>query len=104
MITPLHIVAALPVKFWYPKQFSLMWFSITNVLIDIEVLYYMSLLEWPIHRFFHSLVGVTIIGVVCFILSMFLKHKKLPSFLFFVDPKTAKNNIIAGKKINNLKL
>ena len=32
MITPLHIVAALPVKFWYPKQFSLIWFSITNVL------------------------------------------------------------------------
>jgi hypothetical protein len=81
MITPLHIVAALPVKFWYPKQFSLIWFSITNVLIDIEVLYYMALLEWPIHRFFHSLVGVTIIGIVCFSLSLILKHKKLPSFL-----------------------
>ena len=80
MITPLHIVAAIPLKIAAPKQFSLFWFSVTNILIDVEVLYYMILLEWPIHRFFHSLIGVSIIGISCFILSIILKQKKLPSF------------------------
>ena len=80
MITPLHILAAVPVKIIVPKHFSLLWFSITNILIDLEVIYYILLSEWPIHRFFHSLLGVSIIGFSCFILTLFLKEKKIPSF------------------------
>ena len=40
MITPFHIVAATPIKLLFPKHFSLLWFSIVNILIDIEVVYY----------------------------------------------------------------
>ena len=79
--TPIHIIAATPLKILFPKHFSLIWFSIVNILIDVEVLYYLILLEWPIHRFFHSLWGVSIIGFSCFILSIILKQKKIPSFL-----------------------
>ena len=61
MITPIHIIAAVPVKIFFPKHFSLLWFTIVNILIDVEVLYYLIMSEWPIHRFFHSFVGVSII-------------------------------------------
>ena len=81
MITPFHIIAATPIKFIFPKQFSLLWFSIVNVLIDIEVVYYFLTNGYPSHKFFHSILGVSIIGFSCFIISVLLKQKKLPSFL-----------------------
>ena len=81
MITPFHIAAATPIKFLFPKQFSLLWFSIVNILIDIEVVYYFITTDIPSHKFFHSILGVSIIGFGCFILSILLKQKKLPSFL-----------------------
>jgi len=80
MITPIHIIAAVPVKIIFPKHFSLLWFTIVNVLIDVEVLYYLIMSEWPIHRFFHSFVGVSIIGFTCFILSLLTKYNKTACF------------------------
>ena len=81
MITPLHIVAATPIKIFFPKHFSLLWFSIVNILIDLEVIYYFLDTGYPSHRFFHSIMGVSIIGFSCFVFSVLLKQKKLPSFL-----------------------
>ena len=80
MITPFHIAAATPIKLLFPKQFSLLWFSIVNVLIDIEVVYYFLTTGYPSHKFFHSILGVSIIGFSCFFLSVLFKQKKLPSF------------------------
>ena len=80
MITPIHIIAAVPVKIIFPKHFSLLWFTIVNILIDVEVLYYLIMNEWPIHRFFHSFVGVSIIGFTCFILSLLTKYNKTACF------------------------
>ena len=80
MITPLHMIAATPVKFIFPKHFSLLWFSIVNVLIDIEVLYYIIIAAWPIHRFFHTLLGVSIVGFGCFILSLLFTKNRISSF------------------------
>ena len=76
MITPIHILAAVPIKIIFPKHFSLLWFTIVNVLIDIEVLYYIIANEWPIHRFFHSLIGVSIMGFSVFALSLIIDHRK----------------------------
>ena len=59
MITPFHIAAAIPIKLLFPKQFSLLWFSIVNVLIDIEVVYYFLTTGYPSHKFFHSILGVS---------------------------------------------
>ena len=56
MITPFHIAAAVPIKFLFPKQFSLLWFSIVNILIDIEVVYYFLTTGYPSHKFFHSII------------------------------------------------
>ena len=81
MITPFHIIAATPIKLIFPKQFSLLWFSIVNILIDLEVIYYFLATGYPSHKFFHSIMGVSIIGFICFVISVLLKHKKLPSFL-----------------------
>ena len=41
MITPFHIIAATPIKFIFPKQFSLLWFSIVNIIID-KVYYFLT--------------------------------------------------------------
>ena len=81
MITPIHIIAAVPVKIVFPKHFSLLWFTIVNILIDVEVLYYLIMSEWPIHRFFHSFVGVSIIGFTCFILSLLTNIIKQLAFM-----------------------
>ena len=37
MITPIHIIAAVPVKIIFPKHFSLLWFTIVNILIDVDM-------------------------------------------------------------------
>ena len=80
MITPIHIIAAVPIKIIFPKYFSLVWFSIVNILIDVEVLYYLIMAEWPIHRFFHSLVGVSLVGFGCLIISWFITKNKVACF------------------------
>ena len=79
-ITPIHIIAAVPLKVVAPKYFSLLWFSIVNILIDIEVIFYYFATGLPRHKFFHSIIGVSVIGVGCFIISILLKHKKISSF------------------------
>ena len=82
MITPFHIVAATPIKIFFPKHFSLLWFSIVNILIDLEVIYYFLATGYPSHKFFHSIIGVSIIGFSCFILSVLLKQKKTTEFFW----------------------
>ena len=81
MITPLHILAATPIKILFPKYFSLLWFSIVNILIDVEVVYYYFTTGIPSHKFFHGILGVSIIGFSCFIISILLKQKKISSFM-----------------------
>jgi len=80
MITPIHIIAAVPVKIIFPKHFSLLWFTIVNILIDVEVLYYLIMNEWPIHRFFHSFIGVSIVGFLVFALSLIIDHRRIACF------------------------
>ena len=36
---------------------------------------------YPSHKFFHSIMGVSVIGFSCFVFSVLLNQKKLPSFL-----------------------
>ena len=81
MITPFHIVAATPIKIFFPKHFSLLWFSIVNILIDLEVIYYFLATGYPSHKFFHSIMGVSVIGFSCFILSVLLNQKNYQVFL-----------------------
>jgi hypothetical protein len=80
-LTPFHIIAAAPIKKFFPNYFSWIWFSIVNILIDLEVIYYFLATGVPSHQFYHSLMGVTIIGIVCFIVGVLFNCKKIPLFV-----------------------
>ena len=65
-ITPFHFGPAAAIKAAAPAQFSFTLFVFTNVVIDIEPLYFMATGDWPIHRFCHTYLGATVAAIVCF--------------------------------------
>ncbi len=62
--SPFHLGAGLLFKSALPVRFSLAIFTITQVMIDLEPAIYMVLGKWPIHRFFHTYIGATLVIVV----------------------------------------
>ena len=69
-ITPFHIIAGFAVKSIFNKHFSWSIFALTNIVIDIEVIYYIITTGEPLHRFFHTLVGSTIAAIFCTIVGI----------------------------------
>ena len=63
--TPYHIVAGTSVKSVFPKYFSFSTFTLTNVLIDCEALYYYFTTGFLSHKFFHTIFGVSIVAIIC---------------------------------------
>ena len=63
--TPYHLVAGTSVKSVFPKYFSWSTFALTNILIDCEALYYLFTTGSPSHKFFHTILGVSIIAIIC---------------------------------------
>ena len=63
-ITPFHFGPATAVKAAMPNKFSFVAFGLSQVIIDMEPLFYMSQGLWPIHRFFHTYVGATVVAVL----------------------------------------
>lgn len=64
--TPFHFGPGASLKCVAPKYFSFIVFMLSQVLIDIEPLYYMLRNEWPIHRFFHTYLGATFIVLITY--------------------------------------
>jgi hypothetical protein len=64
-ITPFHIIAAAPIKAIIPRHFSWSIFTLTNIFIDLEPITYFLFTGIPSHRFFHSIFGATLIGLIC---------------------------------------
>ena len=62
-ITPLHFGPAAAAKAVTPKYFSFAVFGFTQLVIDMEPAYYMAQGLWPIHRFFHTYLGVTLVAL-----------------------------------------
>jgi hypothetical protein len=62
-ITPFHFGPGAAIHAIVPKHVSFLAFCSANVLIDIEPLYYMVIGQHPLHRFFHTYIGATIIMV-----------------------------------------
>lgn len=60
-VTPFHFGPGAAVHAAAPRYVSFIAFCGANVLIDIEPLTYMLSHEYPVHRFFHSYVGATVI-------------------------------------------
>ncbi len=66
--TPYHFGPGLAVKAAAPRYFSFSVFVFSQVLVDIEPLYYLLSGEAPVHRFFHTYLGATVIVAVSFVL------------------------------------
>lgn len=63
-VTPFHFGPATAVKAMAPKHFSLVAFGLTQLVIDIEPVFYILRGMWPIHRFFHTYLGATAVALV----------------------------------------
>ncbi|MCA9006196.1 MAG: DUF4184 family protein [Planctomycetaceae bacterium] len=63
-LTPFHFCPGLLTKVFGPRAFWLTSFMAANVLIDLEVLYYLSRNETPLHRHLHSYLGGSAVGLV----------------------------------------
>ena len=60
--TPFHFGPGLFVKAWGPRRFWLTSFVVANILIDVEVLYFLWRNDPPIHRYLHTYVGGIAMG------------------------------------------
>ena len=60
-ITPFHFGPGAAVHSLAPKHVSFLAFCAANALMDVEPLYYIITGQFPLHRFFHTYVGATLI-------------------------------------------
>ena len=61
--TPFHLMAGASVKSFFPQYFSFSIFTLTNVIIDSEVLFYIYTTGIPAHKFFHTFLGASLIAI-----------------------------------------
>lgn len=59
--TPFHFGPGGAIHALAPRHISFIAFAAANVLVDVEPLYYMLTGQDPLHRFFHTYVGVTLV-------------------------------------------
>lgn len=62
-ITPFHFGLGAALHSASPRNVSFIAFCVVNVFVDIEPLYYMLTGQFPLHRFFHTYVGVTLVAL-----------------------------------------
>lgn len=67
--TPYHFGPALVAKGLLRNQFCLITFAISQVIIDLESLYYLVQNNWPVHRFFHTYLGATLAIFISLVLA-----------------------------------
>ena len=74
-ITPFHFGPGAALHSVAPRRVSFLAYCAANVLVDTEPLYYMITGQFPLHRFFHTYVGVSIVVVVT--IAIFLAAQRL---------------------------
>ena len=62
--TPFHFGPGTALKAAWPRGLSLTSFVLTQVAVDVEPLVHYLRHERPLHGFFHTIVGATLVGVV----------------------------------------
>jgi len=70
--THFHLGPGVALKAIWPRQVSLLVFALCQLLIDLEPLYSVLHNEYPLHRFFHTLPGATLIAMVGVFLGRYL--------------------------------
>lgn len=86
--TPFHFGPGVLIKACAPRQVSFTVFAFSQVLIDVEPFWFMLRGEYPIHRFFHSYIGVTVIVLaayflgrpICGVVLAFFRAQLKPTF------------------------
>ncbi|MDD5057678.1 MAG: DUF4184 family protein [Sideroxydans sp.] len=66
--TPFHFGPGVAIHSVAPKRVSFLAFCVANVLIDVEPLYYMLTDSMPLHRFFHTAIGATLVAIATVLL------------------------------------
>jgi len=74
--TPFHFGPGAVLHAASPKRVSFLAFCATNIFVDFEPLYYIVTDQFPLHRFFHSYVGVSIVEV--FTVALYVIMRKFP--------------------------
>lgn len=83
-VTPFHFGPGAAIHAVAPRHVSFLAFCASNVLIDIEPLYYMLTGQARLHRFFHTLVGACVVAALTVLL--FLLARRLGRRLRVPDP------------------
>lgn len=81
--TPFHFGPGAMLHAAAPKQVSFLAFCAANVIIDLEPLYFMLTRQFPLHRFFHTYIGASIILLST--LALFVGALKLASIMPLPD-------------------
>ena len=107
--TPFHLGPAAAIKVFAGGYFSFMLFGFTQVIIDLESLYYLIQKEWPVHRFLHTYVGATTVLIFSYfvgkpICEFFLKAwntvlSPKPAHLLYINPKITRVAALSGTTI-----
>jgi hypothetical protein len=66
-ITPLHFGPGVAIKAIIPRYFSFSIFCFAQLVTDLEVVVSISLSIRPVHRFFHTYLGATIVAALSII-------------------------------------
>jgi membrane-bound metal-dependent hydrolase YbcI (DUF457 family) len=72
--TPFHFGPGLFAKSLASRHFSWMAFVASQIVIDVEPLYYMVRRTYPAHRFFHTFVGATLAAVLTLVMLFAVRH------------------------------
>lgn len=78
-ITPFHFGPGAAIHAIAPKRVSFIAFCTANILIDVEPLYYMSTGQFPLHRFFHTYIGATLMASLVVALFLASRSLRLPN-------------------------
>jgi membrane-bound metal-dependent hydrolase YbcI (DUF457 family) len=93
-ITPFHFGPGAAIHAIAPQRVSFIAFCSANVLIDIEPLYYIGTGQFPLHRFFHTYIGATLIAMLTIALFCAARGLRLPNLFGWRDLSIA--SVAAG--------
>jgi hypothetical protein len=68
-LPPYHLGPGLAFKAIGGRHFSLISFTLSQVLIDLEPLYWLLMHQPPWHRFWHTLIGASLVGIATLMLA-----------------------------------
>jgi membrane-bound metal-dependent hydrolase YbcI (DUF457 family) len=99
--TPFHFGPGALVKAVAPKYFSFTVFVFSQVLIDLEPLYFILTDGWPLHRFFHTYLGACLIALASFVIGrpvcgLVLGMLRRPVKMVSISPIAAASGAVIG--------